>query len=207
MSPIAARLTLVCGILNLSFFAGCGAPVKPPTSYVKHSPKEAIFHCELPEGWTNTGGGKKSTSYQWVRSTKGGVMIHGVTDVSSSVVGDIATSFNNLGGGDEGLTQEQMDERAPVNTVHKMNLKKVNPDDYGSYKEIGDPIKFTSPLSEGRKSVFTARVGAARKVKGYRATLLAQNNGVTFYCYCSEKDFEKFQEAFDKVLESVSHAN
>jgi len=198
---------LFSGLLIVGLTAGCGAPVKPPTSYVKHEPKEAIFHCELPEGWTNTGGGKKSTSFQWVRSKKGGCMIHGATDVSSSVVGDIATSFNNVGGGDEALTQEEIDERAPVNSVHKMNVKKVDPDDYGGYKEIGDPIKFTASLSEGRKSIFTARVGAGKKVKGYRATLLAQNNGVTFYCYCSEKDFEKFQPAFDKVLESVSHGN
>ena len=201
-----APWTLLSGLLILGL-TGCGAPVKVPTSYVKHEPKEAIFHCELPEGWTNTGGGKKSTSFQWVRSKKGGCMIHGATDISTSAFGDIASSFNNLGGGEETLTQEQIDERAPVNVAHKRNIDKVNPDDYGSYKEIGDPIKFKAKLSEGRKSIFTARVGAGKKVKGYRATLLAQNNGVTFYCYCGEKEFEKFQPAFDKVLESVSHAN
>jgi hypothetical protein len=199
--------TILSGLLALALTAGCGAPVKPPTSFVKQEPKEAIFHCELPEGWTNTGGGKKSTSFQWVRSQKGGCMIHGATDISTSVIGDISSSFNNAAGGEEGLTQEQIDELAPINKVHKMNIKKVDPDAYGSYKEIGDSIKFTSTLSEGRKSIFTARVGAGRKVKGYRATLLAQNNGVTFYCYCGEKDFEKFQPAFDKVLESVSHGN
>jgi hypothetical protein len=133
-------------------------------------------------------------------------MIHGATDISSSAMGDISSSFNNMGG-DQQLTQEEMDERAPVNAVHKFNVKKVDPEVYGSYKEVGDPVKFTSPLSEGRKSVFTARVGAGRKVKGYRGTLLAQNNGVTFYCYCGEKDFEKFAPAFDKVLESVTHGN
>jgi hypothetical protein len=207
MFPFAGRLPSLCGLLTLTLAAGCGAPVKVPTTYVKHEPKEAIFHCELPEGWTNTGGGKKSTSFQWVRSQKGGCMIYGSTDQSSSLMGDIANSANNLAGGEQGLTQEQIDERAPVNSVHKMNQRSVNPDDYGNYKEIGDPIKFACALSEGRKSVFTARVGAGKKVKGYRATLLAQNNGVTFYCYCSEKDFEKFQPAFDKVLESVSHAN
>ena len=86
-------------------------------------------------------------------------------------------------------------------------MRKVDPDEYGSFKEEGKPIKFMSNLSEGRKSVFTARVGAGRKVKGYRATLLAQNNGITFYCYCSEKEFEKFRPAFDKVLESVTNGN
>jgi hypothetical protein len=207
MPCIARHLPLLCGLLTLTLTAGCGAPVKVPTSYAKHEPKEAIFNCELPEGWTNTGGGKKSTSFQWVRSQKGGCMIYGTTDLSSSAMGDIAGSFNNLAGSDEGLTPEQMEERAPVHSVHKMNERKVDPDEYGSYKEIGKPIKFNSALSEGRKSVFTARVLSGRKVKGYRATLLAQNNGVTFYCYCPEKDFEKFQPAFDKVLESVSHAN
>jgi hypothetical protein len=193
------------GLIGVALASGCGAPVKPPTSYVKHEPKEAIFFCELPEGWENTGGGKKSTSLQWVRSKKGGCMIHGSTDISTSLMGDIAGSANQMAGGDEGLSQEQIDEKAPINKVHKMNVKKVDPDTYGKYKEEGDPIKFTAPLSEGRKSVFTARVGSGRKVKGYRATLLAQNNGVTFYCYCPEKDFEKFQPAFDKVLESVKH--
>ena len=199
--------TALGGLLVLSLVGGCGAPVKVPTSYVKHEPKEAIFHCELPEGWTNTGGGKKSTSLQWVRSKKGRCMIHGSTDISSSLMGDISSSFNNMGGGDEQLTQEQIEERAPVNSVHKMNLKKVDPDEYGSYKEEGKPIKFSSLLSEGRKSVFTARVGTGSKVKGYRATLLAQNNGLTFYTYCAEKDFEKFRPAFDKVLESVKPGN
>jgi len=198
---------LLSGLLILGLTAGCGAPVKPPTSYVKHEPKEAIFTCELPEGWTNTGGGKKSTSFQWVRSKKGGCMIHGATDISTSLVADISSSFNNAPGGEEVLTQEQIDERAPINQVHKRNIKKVDPDEYGGYKEIGDPIKFTAKMSEGRKSIFTARVGAGKKVKGYRATLLAQNNGVTFYCYCSEKDFEKFQPAFDTVLEKVSRGN
>jgi len=207
MVAYLSRLLVTGGLIALPLIAGCGAPVKPPTSYVKWTPKDAIFHYEAPEGWTNTGGGKKATFYQWVRSAKGGCMIHGVTDQSSSLMGDIASSANTLGGGDEGLTQEQIDERAPITKVHKMNVKKVDPDDYGGYKEVGDPIKFTSPLSEGRKSVFTARVGAGKKVKGYRATLLAQNNGITFYCYCGEKDFEKFQPAFDKVLESVTHAN
>jgi hypothetical protein len=182
--------------------AGCGAPVKPPTSYGKWTPKESIFHVDHPEGWKTEGGGKGST-LQWVRMSKGGVMIHGTTDISTSLFGDISSSMNNLSG-DEELTQEQIDERAPVNAAHKMNIKKVDPDQYGSYKEEGKPIKFTAPISEGRKSIFTARVGAGRKVKGYRATLLAQNNGITFYCYCSEKDFEKFRPAFDKILESVT---
>ncbi len=195
------------GLVVVSLAGGCGAPVKPPETYVKHEPKEAIFHCELPEGWKNTGGGKKSTSFQWVRSQKGGCMIHGATDISSSAMGDIAGSFNNLGGDEQQLTQEQLEERAPVHSVHEMNVRKVDPDEYGGYKEEGKPIKFMASLSEGRKSVFTARVGAGKKVKGYRATLLAQNNGVTFYCYCPVKDFEKFQPAFDKVLESVKHGN
>ena len=89
------------GLVFLSLAAGCGAPVKVATSYVKHQPQEAIFHCELPEDWTNTGGGKKTTSFQWVRSKKGNCMIHGATDISSSAMGDISSSFNNLGGGDE----------------------------------------------------------------------------------------------------------
>jgi len=207
MSLNARTFVWLGGVVICAAAVGCGAPVKPPTSYVKHEPPEAIFHCELPEGWNNTGGGKKSTSFQWVRSQKGGVMIHGATDISSSAMGDIAGSMNNMSGGDEGLTQEQIDEKAPVNSVHKFNFKKVDPEVYGKYKEEGDPMKFTATLSEGRKSVFTARVGTGRKVKGYRATLLAQNNGVTFYCYCPEKDFEKFQPAFDKVLESVKHGN
>src|SRR5262245_41822020 len=100
--------TALGGLVILSIGGGCGAPVKVPSTYVKHEPKEAIFHCELPEGWTNTGGGKKSTSFQWVRSQKGSCMIHGATDVSSSAMGDIASSFNNLGAGDEQLTQEQI---------------------------------------------------------------------------------------------------
>src|SRR4030095_16336220 len=126
-------VTVLGGLVMLTFTGGCGAPVKVPTSYVKHEPKEAIFNCELPEGWTNTGGGKKSTSFQWVRSQKGSCMIYGTTDLSSSAMGDIAGSFNNLAGSDEGLTPEQMEERAPVHSVHKMNERKDDADDKGRH--------------------------------------------------------------------------
>lgn len=198
---------VTCCLVALSLagltVAGCGAPVKPPTSYGKWTPKDSIFHVDHPEGWKTDGGGKPGTT-QWVRFSKGGVMIHGATDISTSLFGDIASSANNLSS-EEGLTQEQIEERAPVNAAHVMNIKKVDRDEYGGYKEEGKPIKFMAPISEGRKSIFTARVGAGKKVKGYRATLLARNNGITFYCYCSEKDFEKFRPAFDKILESVSH--
>ena len=100
-----------------------------------------------PEGWKTDGGGK-GTTLQWVRFSKGGVMIHGSTDISTSLIGDIASSRNNLGGGDEGLTQEEIEERAPVNAVHVMNMKKVDPDEYGGYKEEGKPIKFMAPSAK-----------------------------------------------------------
>lgn len=193
---------LLLAVLPLVVALGCGEPVKVPTSYAKWEPEgDAIFHVDYPEGWKADGGGGK-TAMQWAEFKKGGCIIEAKTDISTSAVADIAQSFNNLGSGGA-LSQEEMEERSPVAVAHAMNLEKLPHDQFSSYKEEKQAVKFTASMSEGRKSVFTATAGVGRKVKGYRATLVAQNNGVTFYCYCSEKEFEKMKPAFDKVLESV----
>jgi hypothetical protein len=191
-------------VVCLAAVLGCGAPVKTPTSYSKWEPaSDAIFALDYPEGWIADGNGKNGI--QWAEFKKGGCLIKCSTDQSSSLVGDITQSFNNMGGGDSGMSEEEMEELAPAAAAHKWNKDKAR-EDYSNYKEEKEMIKFTSGLGDARKSVFTGSVGG-RSVKGYRATFLARDRGVTVICHCAAKDFERLKPAFDKVLESVRRGN
>ncbi len=185
---------------------GCGAPVKVPTSYSKWEPeKEAIFFIDYPEGWVADGGG--GNGLQWAEFKKSGCVIKCDTNTSSSLIGDITQSGNTMAGGEEGLSQEEIEERAPAAAAHAWNLKNDPPkEDYANYKEEKEAIAFKSGLGDARKSIFTGS-SMGRGIKGYRATFLARDRGVTVFCYCSTKDFEKMKPAFDKVLESVRRGN
>jgi hypothetical protein len=181
--------------------AGCGEPIKVPTSYAKWTPESAIFHIDYPEGWEADGSGKNQR--QWAEFKKSGCAIKCETNVTQSLIGDIGKSLNTLGGGDEGLSQEEIEELAPAAQAHAF-AKKADAvgKDYGSYKEEKEAIPFQAGTGDARKSVFTGSL-MGRSVKGYRATLLTRDYGITVYCHCSAKDWEKMQPAFDKVLESV----
>lgn len=199
MSPFRYPLAITLGLFA-GCFIGCSPPVKPPTAYDKWAPEAQIFHLEYPQGWNSAGGGKNGI--QWAKFTQGPCLIKVDTNVSSSLVGDISSSFNNLGSGGESLSAEELEDLAPVATAHQWN-KDRRPDEYKGYKEE-DAEPFTSGFGDSRKSPFKATIGVGRKVKGYRATALGRDRGVTVYCYCLEKDWEKFRPAYDKVLESLS---
>ena len=185
----------------LSLAAGCGEPVKVPTSYAKWAPEgDTIFHIDYPEGWNADGAGKNQT--QWATFKKGGCLIDCKTNVSSSLIGDISQSMNQMGGGGDALSPEEMEERSPAAAAHAWNMKNSPPDAYGSYKEEPKAIAFQSGLGDARKSIFTGTM-MGRSVKGYRASFLTKDRGVIVFCHCSAKDFEKMKPAFDKVLESV----
>jgi hypothetical protein len=199
------RTCHLCSVLPVAFVflslaAGCGEPVKVPTSYAKWEPEgDTIFHIDYPEGWKAEGTGKNQA--QWATFKKGGCLIDCKTNVSSSLIGDISQSMNQIGGGDA-LSPEEMEERSPTAAAHAWNLKNSPPDAYGSYKEEPQAIAFQSGLGDARKSVFTGTT-MGRSVKGYRASFLTKDRGVIVYCHCSAGEFEKMRPAFDKVLESV----
>ena len=187
-------------LVSLVAFGGCSEPVAAPTKFQNWTPKESVFHVQYPDGWKAEGGGKQGV--QWAEFTKGNCKIDMKTDVTSSLIGDIAGSAGTAFSDGEAPSPELEEELAPVAVVHDMKLKEL-PGDYKSYKEE-KAEKFTSMLGEGRKSPFKATVGVGRKIRGYRATVLAQDRGVTIFCYCPEKDWSKIQPAFDTVLSSLS---
>jgi hypothetical protein len=197
------RMLLVVAAVAVVLSTGCGEPVKVPTSYAKWEPEGGtIFHIDYPEGWKAEGGGKKPK--QWAEFKKSGCLINCDTNMTTSVVADIGKSLNTLGGGDEGLSQEEIEERAPAAAAHDVVKKSgVVAQEYSSYKEEKKAIAFNSGLGDARKTVFTASAAMGRRVKGYRATILARDYGIVVVCHCPEKDFEKMRPAFDKVLESV----
>jgi hypothetical protein len=202
-TPQSLLLALAAAVTLLPL--GCGAPVKTPTSYAKWEPKsDAIFAIDYPEGWLADGNGKNGV--QWAEFKKSGCLIKCSTDQSSSLVGDITQSANNmLGGGEGGLSEEELEDLAPAAAAHQWNKDKAK-EDYSKYKEEKEMIAFKSGLGDARKSIFTGTIGG-RSVKGYRATFLARDRGVTVICHCAAKDFERLQPAFDKVLESVRRGN
>ena len=201
------RHSLIIAASTLLLAAGCGEPVKVPTSYAKWEPQgdankggEPVYYIDYPEGWKADGGGGKA-GLQWAEFKKGGCLIKCSTDQSSSLIGDIAGSTNTMLGGDSPLSKEEQEKLAPAARAHTWNKDKGK-DEYSGYKEDKEPTAFQSGMGDARQSVFTGTL-TGRKVKGYRATFLGHDRGVTVFCHCPEKDFTKMQPAFDKVLESV----
>ena len=200
--PVFACQTLLGLVFCLA--VGCAEPVAVPKSYAKWTPPDSVFHIEYPEGWKAEGNAKDGR--QWAEFSKGNCMITCQTDVSSSLIGDIAESamsMGGIGGGDAAIPIDPklQEELAPVAQVHELKMKEPPPE-FTRYKE--EPAEtFRSQLGDGRKSVFTAKYGIS-KVKGYRVTALTNDRGITIFCYCPEKDWKKMQPAFDHVLESLS---
>lgn len=195
------RFSLVLILAGIA--VGCAEPVAAPKSYAKWTPNDSVFHIEYPEGWNAEGNAKDGR--QWAEFSKGNCMITCQTDVSSSLIGDIAESAMSIGGvgGEvEAIDPKLAEELAPVAQVHDLKMKEPPPE-FKNYKEE-DAQTFRSQLGDGRKSEFKASVGLGRKVKGYRVTALTNDRGITIFCYCPEKDWKKMQPAFDHVLESLS---
>ena len=198
---LATILLLPAGILTL---AGCGGKVPPPTSYKTWQATDGTFSIQYPEGWKAQGGGKQG--FQWAEFSYGSARININVSTTTSLLSDIAGSANTAIGLDEPLTDadpEMIEEMAPVAVAHAA-YQKLNPVELSSYKEQ-EPVAFQAPLGDCRKSEFTARSGAARKLRGYRATALTRDKGVHILCQCTDANWKTLQPAYDHVLSSIAY--
>jgi hypothetical protein len=194
---IAAAVMVICSIF------GCGGGKVPaPTSYKTWKATDGTFSIEYPEGWKAQGGGKRGV--QWAEFSYGSAKIRIDVSTSSSLIGDIAGSTNTLMGLGDPLADvdpEVKEELAPVAAAHAY-YQKAFPVALSGYKEQ-EPIAYESPLGNCRKSEFTARSGAARKLRGYRATAMTRDKGVHILCQCTDANWQTLQPAFDKILSSI----
>jgi hypothetical protein len=203
MSHRSCSLVVVVGLALLGTLAGCTEPVKAPTAYKKWNAKDGTFACEYPEDWKADGGG--SHGVQWAEFKKGPCVISVDTNVSGSVVADIAGSTDpgSLGGEEEPIDPKIAEQNAPAAAAHDWikNSDQTRFEKFKGYKEE-EPVKITPPVGEGRKSLFTATTGG-RKVKGYRITIPTNKKAIIVFAYGPEKDWSKLQGAYDKIFDGM----
>ena len=192
--PFPASRTLLG--LVLAAFCGCGGGNVPaPTSYAVYENKDSEFKCEYPADWEAKGGGKKN---HYAKFTKGSAVIDVKTDLTGSIMGDIAASS---GAGKDPTQLTEAD--APVHKIHLKSAAEMQ-ETYTDYKEQ-PPVKFQCALGDARKSEFTAAGGFGGSLHGYRATIMGRDKRFRVTCTCPESNWATLQPAFDKVLESFGH--
>lgn len=199
---LAAILSLTATILTL---AGCGGKVPAPTSYKTWQATDGTFSIQYPEGWKAQGGGKHGI--QWAEFSYGSAKIRIDVSTQSSLISDISRSQNTMLGLDQPLAEvdpEMLEEMAPVSAAHAY-YQKAFPVPLSGYKEQ-EPVAFEAPLGDCRKSEFTARSGAARKLRGYRATALTRDKGVHILCQCTDANWKTLQPAYDHILASIAYS-
>ena len=191
-------------LLLLASMLGCGsAPVAAPTAYEVWNAKDGTFRIEYPADWTADGGGKQSI--QWARFQKGSAEIYVNVKFSDSAMGDI------MGAGGGGIMDiggamgiEDQDLPSPVAAMHASKKDEVAAE-YSNYSE-GDAIPIRPMLGDGRKSEFSASK-AFGTIKGYRATILNKDRGITVLCTCAESDWPTLQPAYDKILDGMTRGS
>lgn len=190
-------LGIGCGCLLagavLMASAGCGS-VAAPATFAKYQAKDGSFDVEYPEGWTAEGGGK---GHYWAKFTQGSVTIRVGTDVSGSLLNDIASA----GGATMG-EEEIPEELEPIALVHQQGLEAVQID-RPKYTEQA-PVTVNAPMGEGRRSEFADTTSFGGKLAGYRATFLSNDRRITVSCECKAGNLEVLRPAFERVILSVA---
>lgn len=191
----------VVGLAVVGTLAGCAEGVKTPTAYKKWNAKDGTFALEYPEDWQADGGG--NMGIQWAEFKKGPCVISVDTNVSGSVVADIAGNAQpDASGEGPQLDPKELEKLAPAAAAH--DWIKNDPSRFESFKKYNEeePVKIEPPIGEGRKSLFTATTGG-RKVKGYRITIPTRDKAIIVFAYGPEKDWDKLQGAYDKIFNGM----
>jgi hypothetical protein len=175
----------------LLLLAGCSEPVTTPTKFKTWNAKDGTFAIEYPEDWKADGGGKQGI--QWAEFSKGSCVITVDTNLTASIIGDPS------GGA---ASDDVPEELQPAAAAHKLLKDTAVGDKFSGYKEEA-PIKFSSGVGDGRKSVFTGAKGLSGKVKGYRVTIPQSDKGLIIFAYGPAKHWDKLQPAYDKILEGI----
>ncbi len=196
----ARSLVVVAGLAVLAVLTGCAEPVKTPTAYKKWNAKDGLFAVQYPENWNASGGGNHGV--QWAEFKKGPCVITVDSNVSGSVIADIAES-TNPGGDGEPIDPKVAEKMAPAAKSHEW-VKNMDPtrfEKFKNYKEE-EPTVIKPPVGEGRKSLFTAG-----SLKGYRITIPTRDKALIIFAYGPAKDWSKLQGAYDKIFDEMEIGN
>jgi hypothetical protein len=184
---------LLAVLPGLLLFTGCSEPVTTPTKFARWNAKDGTFAIDYPEGWKADGGGKQGI--QWAEFSKGSCVITVDTNLTTSLIGDIASSG-------PGGAEDVPEELEPAAAAHEFMKDSAVGDKFSGYKEEA-AIKFGTGIGDARKSVFTGAKGLSGKVKGYRVTIPQSDKGLIIFAYGPAKHWEKLQPAYDKILEGI----
>ncbi len=187
------------GLFLFGILVGCGESITTPKAFKKFNSKDGSFAVEYPENWKAEGGGGQGV--QWAEFSKGAALVTINTNISGSVIADIAGNANPGLDGDA-IDPKEAEKLAPAAAAH--NWIKQDPTRFEKFKkyEEEEPTKITPPLGEGRKSLFTASTGG-RKVKGYRITIPTHDKALIIFAYAPVKDWSKVQGAYDSMFDKM----
>jgi hypothetical protein len=128
------------------------------------------------------------------------VRVRIVSDVTGSVMGDIATASNNSASGLEPIPgmPPPPPPKPAVEQLHERDKAQLMSDLPG-YQE-GEMQKLDSRVGDSRLSEWTADGG---KRHGYRVTMLGNQREFTVICIAPEKNWAVLQPAFQRMIASV----
>ena len=227
----AALLTIVGGIFFVGLSLQPAA-VAAPTNFVRFTSADKSFSCEYPEGWEQRASESHAVQSA-ARFRKGGAQITIDSDLTMGIIGDLNPSAGmtpDMSGGGAGIpdmptggggaevpgmpslegipTMEKVEgalesmRKPPIERLHEANRKtyEILMRDYE--EQPGQP--FQSPAGEARVSEFTAKDGIlGSQVRGYRATILGKERGITVLAKCSDGNWTALKPAFIRVINSV----
>jgi hypothetical protein len=205
--------------------------VKPVTAYETFSANDKSFRCDYPQGW------KKETReaaavISQAAFRQGGARIVVSADLAGSLMGDMLTAQQNMGGGldmgdfgGEGggsipdiSSMPGVDKLMAAVGGKKSVIEKLHDAEAQQAEGMSAAAKcgFTDDYQEqpseplpnslgpGRVSEFTADGGFIfGKGRGYRATILGSDKLVTVVCAAPEQDWNAVSEAFKRTLASL----
>jgi hypothetical protein len=183
-------------MFGAALLSGCGSSPPPtPVAYSTYVSGGETFQIDYPTDWLADGDAKRGL--EWAEFSSGSNHVEVKTDVSGSLLGDIANS--GAAGADPN------DEIEPVDKVHAIGEEEAK-DDLDGYEEQGVPSKLDQPLGPGRVSEFTMPTAFGSVQRGLRATVLAHNKRVVVYCTCDDDDWATIKPAFERMLSSLDRA-
>jgi hypothetical protein len=226
-----ALLTIVGGIFFVGMGLQPAA-VAAPTSYARFTSGDKSFSCEYPEGWEQVTSESHAVQSA-ARFRKGGAQITIDSDLTMGIIGDLNPSAGmppELSGGGMGIpdmptggggaevpgmpsldgipTMEKVEgaleamKKPAIERLHDANRKtyEIAMRDYE--EQAAQP--FQTPAGEARLSEFTAKDGIlGSTVRGYRATILGRDRGITVFAKCSDGNWAALQPAFTRVIHSI----
>jgi hypothetical protein len=213
-NPILIGVFVVMGLCSLSalgYFgfqkfgsAASSAPLEKKFVTFKH---DIGWSLEHPDDWTPKASGGSGGQPPVVLFEGDGAIFRMKGSIGGSMIGSMMQT-----GGSAGIAMPGADDPAPAvggagdetpETKIHLFQQELFKNDYKNFDET-PPQKITPPFGEGRISVFTGTEGLFSKVKGYRATFLANDYQYNVRAYVPEAQWEKFEPTFKRMIMSLS---